>query len=210
MVGILLEHSLNAGVSCRKDGGRSNLGEQVHQVRDPPSIELLHRLNEPASEIFIRERFAQPMELLHGPVPRHRIGQTSLVAQLLFHQDPLVFGVDRDSGIELFGITSGEMLIGTDLHSCEQRLRIRRLNACRLQLGGPHLIVEQSRRDEIFQIVVGLLFGLGMVLRTIAPTSREVEGALEDVAADVLDICRRPGRCGASDPAPPPAPAGHE
>jgi hypothetical protein len=46
-----LENSLNAGVSCRKDRGRSNLGEQVHQVRDPPSIELLHRLDEPASEI---------------------------------------------------------------------------------------------------------------------------------------------------------------
>ena len=37
-------NSLNAGVSCRKDGGRSNLGEQVHQVRDRPSIELLHGL----------------------------------------------------------------------------------------------------------------------------------------------------------------------
>ena len=80
---MTLKNSLNAGVSCRKDRGRSNLGEQVHQVRDPPRIELLHRLDEPVSEIFIRERFAQPMELLHGPVPRHGIGQTPFVAQPL-------------------------------------------------------------------------------------------------------------------------------
>ena len=109
---------------------------------------------------------------------------------MFFHKDSLVFGVDRDSGIKLFGITSCEALIGTDLHSRKQRLRIRRLNACRLQLRWPHLIVEQSRRDEVFEIVVGLLFGLWMILRTIATTSREIERPLEDVAVDALDICR--------------------
>ena len=45
MVGILLiSCSLNAGMSYWKDRRRSNLGEQVHQVRDPPGIELVHRL----------------------------------------------------------------------------------------------------------------------------------------------------------------------
>lgn len=82
------------------------------------------------------------------------------------------------------------MFIGTDLHSCEQRLRIRRLNAHGLQLGGPDVIVEQRRRDEVFEIVISLLFGLGMILRTIATTSREIEGSLEDVASHALDICR--------------------
>src|SRR5260370_24688012 len=185
-----LEDSLNAGVSCWKDRFRSNLGEQVHQVRDPPTIELLHRFDEPASEILIREWFTQPMKFLHGPVPRHRIGQTSLVAQLFFHENPLVFSEDRDSGIKFFGITSGETLIGTDLHSRKQRLRIRRLNACRLQLRWPHLIVEQSRCDEVFEIVLGLLFALGMIRRTIATTSREIERSLEDFAVAALDICR--------------------
>jgi hypothetical protein len=120
--------------------------------------------------ILIREWFTQ-----RRSGPRHRIGQASLLAQLFFHKNPLVFRGDRDSGIKLFGITSGETLIGTDLHSRKQRLRIRRLNACRLQLRWPHLIVEQSRRDEVFEIVVGLLFGLGMILRAIATTSREIE-----------------------------------
>ena len=69
MVGILLENSVNAGVSCREDSRRSNLGEHVHQVRDPPGIKLLHRLDEPASEIVVGERLAQPLELLNGPVP---------------------------------------------------------------------------------------------------------------------------------------------
>ena len=98
--------------------------------------------------------------------------------------------MDGDSGIEFFGIAGGELLVGMNLHSCEQRLRVRRLNACRLQLVGPDLIVEQGSCDEIFQIVVGLLFGLGMILRTIAPTSREVVGPLEDVASYALDLCR--------------------
>ena len=71
-------------MSCWKDHRRSNLGEQVHQVRDPPSIELVNRLDEPASEIFIGERFAQPMELLYSPVPRHGIGQPPFVAQLFY------------------------------------------------------------------------------------------------------------------------------
>ena len=143
MVGILLsfvrwpKNLLNAGVSCRKYGNRSDLGEQVHQARDRSRIELLNGLDQPASEIFIGERLAQPLELLHGPFPRHRIGQTSLVAQLFFHQDPLIFGMDGDSGIEFFRIASGEMLVGLNVHSCEQRLRIRRLNACRFNWAGP-------------------------------------------------------------------------
>ena len=33
-----------------------------------------------------------------------------------------------------------------------------------------------------------MLFGLGMILRTIAPTSREIEGSLEDIATHSLDI----------------------
>ena len=65
---------------------------------------------------------------------------------------------------------------------------VRRLNACRLQLGGADLIVEQGHRDTIFQIVVGLLFGLRVVLRTIATASREIEGPLEDIAAHALHI----------------------
>jgi hypothetical protein len=84
MVGILLENSLNAGVSCRKHRRRSYLGEQFRQICDPPTIELLHGFDEPASEILICEWFTQPMKFLHDPVPRHRIGQASLVAQLFF------------------------------------------------------------------------------------------------------------------------------
>lgn len=123
MVGILLvscddlKNSLNAAVLCGKDGRRSHLGEQVHQAPNRSRIKLLHGLDQLASEILIHERFAQPMELLHGPLPRHGVGQAPFVTQLLFHQHPLVSGVDRDSGIEFSGIASGELLIGTDLHT---------------------------------------------------------------------------------------------
>ena len=70
-----LENSLNAGVRCRKGRGRSNLGEEVRQVRGPPSIELLHRLDEPASEIFIRERFARQWNF--STVRSHDMGLAS-------------------------------------------------------------------------------------------------------------------------------------
>jgi hypothetical protein len=99
-----LEDSLNAGVSCWKHRRRSYLGEQFRQICDPPTIELLHGFDEPASEILIREWFTQPVKFLHYPVPRHRIGQASLVTQLFFQENPLVFRGDRDSGIQLFGI----------------------------------------------------------------------------------------------------------
>jgi hypothetical protein len=48
----------------------------------------------------------------------------------------MVFGVDRNSGAEFSGIVGGETLIGANFHSCQQRLRIQRLNARRLQLRG--------------------------------------------------------------------------
>src|SRR5580704_7340013 len=101
MVGILLKISLDARVRCRKDRCRSNLGEQLHQIRDWPRIELLHGLDQPASKILIGERLAQPMEFLHGSVPRQRVCQTTLPADLLLCQGPLLFGVDRYSGTDL-------------------------------------------------------------------------------------------------------------
>jgi hypothetical protein len=39
-------------------------------------------------------------------------------------------------------------------------------------------------------LIHGLLFGQGMILRTMAPTFREIEGSLKDVAMHALDICR--------------------
>jgi hypothetical protein len=45
-------------VRFRKDRSGSNLGEQEHQIRDQPGIELLYSLDEPASEIFIGKSFA--------------------------------------------------------------------------------------------------------------------------------------------------------
>ena len=85
--------------------------------------------------------------------------------------------------------------VGTDFDPCEQRLRIRRPNTRRLELGGSDLIVEQRRGDEVFQIVVGLLFGLWMVLRAEAPATRDIESPLEDVTAHVLDVRRSTNCC---------------
>ena len=92
------KRSLNAGVRGRKDRGGSNLDEQVHQIRERRGIEPLHSLDELAPEILIRESFAQPVELLHGPVPVQGIGQASLVAVLLVR--PARLGVGEVGGAE--------------------------------------------------------------------------------------------------------------
>ncbi len=58
-------------------------------------------MDEFASEIFISERFAQPVELLDGPVPLHRVVETSLVAEMLLHQYPPILRVNGDAGAEI-------------------------------------------------------------------------------------------------------------
>src|SRR5580700_3461721 len=98
--------SLNAGVSCRKDRGRSNLGEQIHKVGDRPLIKLMHGFDQPASEILIGERFAQPVELIEDTAPRHEIIKASHVADMLSLQDPLVFSANGDAGTQLLRKTS--------------------------------------------------------------------------------------------------------
>src|SRR5580700_10377106 len=107
--------SLNAGVSCRKDRGRSNLGEQIHKVGDRPLIELLHGFDQPHWEILIGERFAQPVELFEDTTPRHGIIEASLVADMFSLQDPLFLSANGDAGTKLLRKTSRELLIGTDL-----------------------------------------------------------------------------------------------
>ena len=67
-----LELSLNTGLSGLIDCGGPNLGEQVHQIRDRPGIELLHGLDEPAPEILTSESFAPPVEL--STVRAHDMG----------------------------------------------------------------------------------------------------------------------------------------
>jgi hypothetical protein len=88
----------------------------MHKARDRPLIEFLHGFDRSTSEMPTGERLAEPLKFLHCAVPWHRIPQTSLVAQLLSHQDPLVFRVDRDSGA---------------------RLRIRRLERAGCNWAGP-------------------------------------------------------------------------
>src|SRR5882724_9648021 len=65
-----LEDSLNAGVSCWKHHCRSYLGEQFRQICDPPTVELLHGFDEPASEILYSRMVHSAMKFLHRPVPR--------------------------------------------------------------------------------------------------------------------------------------------
>ena len=55
---LLEQGSLNAGVSSRKGRGGPNLGQQVHQLRQRPGVELLHVADERVPQVRISESFA--------------------------------------------------------------------------------------------------------------------------------------------------------
>src|ERR1700730_7647232 len=53
-------------------------------------------------------------------------------------------------------------------------------------------IVQKCRSDQIFQIVVRLLFGPGSVLGTEGAATGDVEAGLKDITQDALDVvCRQ-------------------
>ncbi len=60
-------------------------------------IQILHRLNNLVAEVFVRERFAQPVKLLHDTVPGHGIVQSPLVSEVLLSPNPLVVGSHGDA-----------------------------------------------------------------------------------------------------------------
>jgi hypothetical protein len=133
--------SLNAGVSSRKGRGGPNLDQQVRQLGQRPRVELLYGADERMPETGIGESFTQPMELLDGPVPRQGIGQAALIAELLLYEVPLVSRANGDPGIELLGIASQEIRVGSDFDPCEQRLRPGRLETCvPMQTWGPRFL----------------------------------------------------------------------
>ena len=62
------------------------------------------------------------------------------------------------------------------------------IDACLIELGGTHLVIEQSDSDQILQIVVGLLLGRRMVFGAEAAAPGEIEAALECLAGDRGDV----------------------
>lgn len=84
--------SLNAGVGNREAWGGSNLGEQIHWIRDHSSTELLHSIFESAPQILVRESLSQPVEFFDSPVPRQGIVAASLIALCSFTKTRCPFG----------------------------------------------------------------------------------------------------------------------
>jgi hypothetical protein len=83
MGGLLLQQELlNAWVSSWKNRSGPNLGQQLHQFGQWARVELLHGADERVPQLRIGKSFAQPVELLDGPVPRQGIRQASLIAQI--------------------------------------------------------------------------------------------------------------------------------
>ena len=87
MVGIA-GNSPNAAMSSRKDRVRSNLSEQVRQIRDPPGIKMLHRLDESASRSSSAKGSLNHWNF--STVRSHDIGLVRPPpAELFFHQNLL-------------------------------------------------------------------------------------------------------------------------
>src|SRR6202011_1438100 len=53
------------------------------------------------------------------------------------------------------------------------------------------LAIEQRGSDQVFQIVVGLLFGLWLILATERSAARNIVTALEDITLDAIDVTTR-------------------
>lgn len=71
------------------------------------------------------------------------------------------------------GIASAKTLVRANVNTHQQSLGVWSLNTALFQLRRAELIVEQRGRDEVFQVVIALLFHLWAVLCAEAPTARE-------------------------------------
>jgi hypothetical protein len=65
------------------------------------------------------------------------------------------------------------------------------LDAARFELARTDLVIEQRGSDQVFQIVVGLLFGLWVILVTEGSTTRDIVTALEYITQDAIDVATR-------------------
>src|SRR5580692_11411922 len=101
-------------------------------------------------------------------------------------------GPDGDAGAEFARISCREDFVRVDLDFAQQRLRVARPDTRWLELRRSDRIVQKCRSDQIFQIVVRLLFGLRSILGTEGAATGDVEAGLKDITQDAFDVvCRQ-------------------
>ena len=115
------------------------------------------------------------MEFFDDSPPRHRVGQASLVTELLLLQLVAVLGADRNPGIQFLRISGGEFGVETNVHTCQKILGIGCLDTAWIELLRTNLATEQRGSDQVFQIVVGLLLCLWLILVTEGSTTRDID-----------------------------------
>src|SRR4029077_3844426 len=118
-------------------------------------------------------------------------GQASLITVLFLLQLATALSVDGNPGIQFLRIPSGEFGVETNPHACQELLGIRSLDAAWFELFRTDLAIEQRGSDQVFQIVVGLLFGLWLIFATEGSAARDIVTALEDIALDAIDVTTR-------------------
>src|ERR1700730_10779814 len=176
--------------------GKTALGLTFARRFIRSSIEYWSRVGNQFDDVVskrrIRKGFAQPVEFLDLSFPRERVPETTFVVGLLAIKDFPSLGPDGDAGAEFARISCREDFVRVDLDFAQQRLRVAGPDTRWLELRRSDRIVQKCRSDQIFQIVVRLLFGPGSVLGTEGAATGDVEAGLKDITQDALDVvCRQ-------------------
>src|SRR5260370_10357095 len=179
---------LECVASGREEGSRTDLYEKIHQVLDRMLIEDGNQFDDVVSKRRIRKGFAQPVEFLDLSFPRERVSETTFVVGLLAIKDFTSLGPDGDAGAEFARISCREDFVRVDLDFAQQRLRVAGPDTRWLELRRSDRLVQKCRSDQIFQIVVRLLFGPGSVLGTEGAATGDVEAGLKDITSDDLYV----------------------
>src|SRR5258708_5076741 len=174
-----------------KDRSGRYLTQQPEQFGERLAIEALDGRDDGAAQLGIREWLGQPVELLDRASPGQGMLEPSLVAALGFGEFPAVLGAHGDLAVEVLGIASGKFGVWPDFDLGQERLGICSFDARLFELGRADLVVEERGGDQVFQIVIGLLFGGRMILRSETAAASDVKAALKDLADDRNDVGNR-------------------
>src|SRR5579872_1228369 len=107
------------------------------------------------------------------------------------YKDSAILCPDRNARGKLTRITRSKLCVGTHFNPGNHCLGICRLNSFWNKLCRAGLTVEERHRDQVFQVIVGLLLQPDVVLRAVTAAACKVETCFEDIATYVVNLGRR-------------------
>src|ERR1700739_2043190 len=92
------------------------------------------------------------------------------------------------TGVACAAVAGGQRGVGLNVDAAEQLLDIRASNAFGLELVRPDFAVDERGRQQVFQVVVGLLLGRRSVFAPEAAATGDVEGGLKHLHLNRCDV----------------------